>query len=282
MKTILVPTDYSHNANAALEYAAEIARGLKARIVLYHAYYLAEISSEATIGLPTEEELIQENSTKLEAMCRVVSNTYQVLTAYATGPLPLVERLPELMKQWRVDLIVMGMPILSPIDKRIFGSTTTNILWQAQYPVLVVPQDATFDGMKQIMFACEYHSLSPDNTLSLVKDLAKAFQSHISVLHVEQEEVTGATDESTSRKLPNLETLFQGVSHDYLFVEEKDAIKGIETSVEDFHADLLVMVPQEHGFWDLVMNRSATRKMAFRTQVPLLALPNPVPQLAHR
>ncbi|QHT71299.1 universal stress protein [Rhodocytophaga rosea] len=282
MKTLLVPTDYSPNANVALEYAAEMARFLKARIVLYHAYYIAEISSEATIGLPTEEEQIQENTAKLEAMCRVISNTYQVLTAYATGPLPLQERLPELMKQWRADLIVMGMPFLSNVDRRIFGSTTTSVIWQAQYPVLVVPQDATFEGIKEIMFACDYHSLSPDNTLALLKDLAKTFQSHVSILHVEQEQTREAKDESEVKKLPSLESLLQGVSHDYLFIEAEDAMKGIETGVDDFHADLLVMVPQEHGFWDLVANRSTTRKMAFRTHVPLLTLPNPVPQLAHR
>lgn len=282
MKTLLVPTDYSLSANVALEYAAQMARVLKARIVLYHAYFKADISSEAIVVLPTEEELIQENSTKLEAMCRVISNTYQVLTAYATGPTPLSERLPDLMKQWKADLIVMGMPVLSSVDKRIFGSTTTSVIWQAQYPVLVVPHDASFEGLKQIMFACDYHSLSPDNALSLLKDLAKAFHSHVSVLHVEKAEAPEAKDEAKRIKLPNMETLLQGVSHDYLFIEAEDALKGIESGVDDFKADLLVMVPQEHGFWDLVNNRSMTRKMAFRTHVPLLALPNPVLHPAHR
>jgi nucleotide-binding universal stress UspA family protein len=69
----------------------------------------------------------------------------------------------------------------------------------------------------------------------------------------------------------------QGISHDYIFIEEENALKGIEAGIDEFQADLLVMVPQKHGFWDTVMNRSTTRKIALHTHIPLLALPNPKP-----
>lgn len=37
----------------------------------------------------------------------------------------------------------------------------------------------------------------------------------------------------------------------------------------------LVMVHQEYSFWEGILHKSKTSKMAGRTRIPLLALPNP-------
>lgn len=72
---------------------------------------------------------------------------------------------------------------------------------------------------------------------------------------------------------PNMEKLLRNVQHSYRDLKETDVISGIEQGIQDFHADLLVIVPHKPGFWDMIFNKSNTRKMALKTHVPLLALP---------
>ena len=55
MKTILVPTDFSKIARNAIDYAVEIAKLTKARLILFHVYHATVVPSEMPIVLPTGE-----------------------------------------------------------------------------------------------------------------------------------------------------------------------------------------------------------------------------------
>jgi nucleotide-binding universal stress UspA family protein len=127
------------------------------------------------------------------------------------------------------------------------------------------------------LFACNYPSLASDHKLSLLRELALTFDAQVRVLHVDQPEpaAAGKRGTSSSKKYPNLESILEGIKHHYEFLVEEDSSVGIQTGIEEYQADLLVMVPQRHGFWDIVMNQSVTRKLAFHTHIPLLTLPNP-------
>jgi nucleotide-binding universal stress UspA family protein len=72
-----------------------------------------------------------------------------------------------------------------------------------------------------------------------------------------------------------LERVLSGVQHQYTFLMEDDVVAGIARGIREDGANLLVMVPRRHGFWDIVFNRSTTRKIAYQAPVPLLVLPNP-------
>jgi nucleotide-binding universal stress UspA family protein len=277
MKTIIVATDYSEPARNATHYAAALARSTgAATLMLYHSFFLPVPISDVPTNLPSEEELYDENLLKLEAVKLDLAGTYGIRVECFASPLPVVDGLPPLVKRLHADLVVVGMGSLSEFDRRVFGSTATRLIGEATFPVLVVPEATAFEPLTRILFACDQEAIAPGNELPLLRELASAFSAQVDVLHVETNQpATASAAGSHSHRGLNLETVLSGISHQYTFLQEDDVVTGIAQGIREDGANLLVMVPRRHGFWDIVFNRSTTRKMAYQAPVPLLVLANP-------
>ena len=106
--------------------------------------------------------------------------------------------------------------------------------------------------------------------------LAIIFKSRVRILHVEPVPAIAIEDPVPEIKQgPRLESIFRGIKHTYKEVGQDDIIKGIEQGVKEYNADLLVMVTHKPNFRDYICSMSNTRKMALRSHIPLLAIPNP-------
>lgn len=274
MKTIVLATDYSEDARNATEYAARIAAQTGATLVLFHAFFLPEPLAEAPEMLAAVPELTQAHLIKLESLGKEITKTYGVQTSCYAGPVPVIDQLTTLVKREHANLVVLGIRGTNAWERNRFGSTTAAVLRMAHFPLLAVPEEAHFQSIQRILFACNTEAMDRENHLAILKEIALAYNAHVQVLHLEVPEPATEAPHS-SKKHINLEAMFTGVKHEYLFAEAQKVIKGIENGVQEFQADLLVMVPHRQGFWDIAMNRSNTRKIAFRTHIPLLVLPNP-------
>src|SRR5436190_19202634 len=111
MKTILVPTDFSKDADNALRYAVEIAREAKAGIILMHAFETPVLFGEAALLT------IQMNYASLhDAALRSLKKYHDKIGSVAKGvKIELVlqqglasARIAEIAMEKKADLIVMG------------------------------------------------------------------------------------------------------------------------------------------------------------------------------
>jgi nucleotide-binding universal stress UspA family protein len=275
MKTIIVPTDYSDAALHATEYAAQLARILQAELILLHVFQRPTLIS-TTLEVNSLTQLALEHKEKLTVLAAQIADKYEVRVdkIAATGHLP--EILDEVVRQKQAGLVVIGMHALNIAERLLIGSTTTAVMEYANYPLLVVPQEASFQPLKHLLFACEYHYLTGQTKLPVLKELALAFNGEIEVLHIEEPEmVTGKIGERVQTG-QHLDRLLRGVSHSYAFIEEEDIAKGILQRIQTYEANLLALVPREHRIWDILFNKSITRKLIWQMQIPLLVLPNHV------
>lgn len=158
MKHILVATDFSETAAAALSQAATLAADTGARLTLLHVIY-AEKINETLLGLDAMEYLTRVLSTpseqapysptlamdrlrekaqaKLaEAAASVSEPKLNIETAIADGR-PSEEVLAFAEKQ-EVDLIVLGTHGRGAIGKALLGSVADHVIRQADCPVMVV------------------------------------------------------------------------------------------------------------------------------------------------
>ncbi|MBP2249787.1 universal stress protein [Halarchaeum nitratireducens] len=137
---ILVPTDGSPEAEAAVEHAVDIAATYGARI---HALYVVDTSAYATLDatetvvedLEDEGEVAVEYVTAaaedagVEAQGSVTTgNVHESITAYARAN--------------DIDLIVMGTHGRRGLDRVLVGSVTERVVRTADAPVLTVRSGA--------------------------------------------------------------------------------------------------------------------------------------------
>ncbi|SEH47019.1 Nucleotide-binding universal stress protein, UspA family [Halopenitus malekzadehii] len=137
---ILVPTDGSPAADAAIDHAIDLAKQYDARIhALYvvdgSAYSTLEAGSEIVVGaLESEGEEATDRVAEAAADAGVEAVTSVVNgTAYRT--------ISEYVDDNAIDLIVMGTHGRQGLDRYLLGSVTERVVRTADVPVLTVREN---------------------------------------------------------------------------------------------------------------------------------------------
>ncbi len=274
MKTIIVATDLSKDANNALEYAASLAKCINAKIVLYNSFMLPAHAANTLMPADGVEKMMASNRASLEYAALRISCLYDIKAEWDSNISNVEEELDKQVEKHKADLVVMGMRGNS-FDQKLFGNTTTSVIRHAKYPVLVVPKNVSFKGIHKILFACDNNCKFALSTLKMLNEVASELKAEVLVLHVEKAKKMAQEEVLVGAGIHNeIETNLDGINHSYHDMDGCTVIKGIERGIEEFNADMLVMVPQKYGFWDSMTHKSKTCAMAARSSVPLLSIPN--------
>jgi len=138
--TILVPTDFSPDANAALEYAIDFAGLFGARIHLLHAYYIVpQAATPWSYSFPAGlvEDVRQDAMRRVEALGEKVKARGIEASSEVSGEPPSIAIVAAAERQ-KADLIAMGTRGLTGIKHVLLGSVAERTLRFAPCPVLTV------------------------------------------------------------------------------------------------------------------------------------------------
>jgi nucleotide-binding universal stress UspA family protein len=270
MKTLIVATDFSKEAENSLEYAGELAQRIQAKVVLFNSFSLPVHASNSLLSAASFQELLNHNKAILKARALKLSETYSVQVEIETGFMDLARELDELIAKHDDVILIMGMAPKS-VEQDIFGNSTTSMIMKLKYPVLAIPYSSKFEGINKILFACD--EIENKALLNKVRDFALALGAEIEFFHVGKriEEMSG--DEKRLSTTLVIEEVLNDVTHYYKNVASDEVVKEIEKEIVRINADLVIMVPQKYGFLESLIHRSKTHIMASSNSVPLLSLP---------
>lgn len=253
IKNILVPTDFSSCAEAALSFAAEIALSLKADIYLMH-------SAQSTFSVAPEKlvEQIEDRNRLKEINIRTIEEIGDPSSA--------------IMRQTdekKADLVVMGNKGRSG-PRKLLGSTTTEVISKSKVPVLAIPKESQFSGLANIVFATDYH----DGDLSALEELviwARFFNSKLHVLHVTPENNLLAKIKLRGFK----ELTCEQIHYDKLSfnnVVSPSLLTGFNQYMKDHNVKLLTLIRHPKTAFKKLGQKSHTREMGLYSETPLLVL----------
>jgi nucleotide-binding universal stress UspA family protein len=269
MNTFLVPTDFSPAGLNAAEYAAQLAAQFGARLILFHAYMMPTPVSEVPYVMATVEDLQKENVAELQKVAEFIEQRYKVAAGQIVRIGVPSDEIRELTREHNVDLVIMGIKGAGGLDK-IIGSTTINAVRKLKTPVLVVPHDANFRVIKDIVYATDFsYDVNPELFLPLM-ELCKKFRAKIHVLNITKEREKVAVEELAGKQ--GTESLFEDTDHEFVTYASDSVTHGISDYLQTKPGQLLAMVAHKHGFFERIFSRSRTTAMAYETHIPLLIL----------
>ncbi|MDP1803321.1 MAG: universal stress protein [Bacteroidota bacterium] len=273
MKTILVPTDFSMVSDNAVNYAAEIAKVTKAKLILFHVYQIPVVATEVPIVIPNFEELEKDCldgllriSTRLHSKLSTTNIECVVRSGFAVDEINLYA------KNNKVDLIVMGMHGAGYLTEKLIGSVTTSLIQRSNCPVLVIDEQVKFKNIKKIVLACDYNETENKKVLEPLKEFAQLFKSHVYVLNVinKSEPLEPVTE--VVADFIKLEHSLADTAHSFHYMANEEIVDGINEFVSEQKMDMVVMIPRKHSVLKNIFNEPTTKKMAFHSKAPLLAL----------
>ncbi len=274
MKAILVPTDFSDISANSTAYAIEIAKRTKAKLILFHAYHIPVITSDAMVIAPAIEELEKYAAEKLaklkDELLKKHGPGLNIECVSACGF--AIEEINLFTKSNKVDLIVIGMHGANFVTEKLIGSITTSLIRSSNCSVLAIDNKVTFVEPKKIAFACDYMETDDKTILDSLKEIVSLFKSHVYVLNVIGKKEFVPTIKEAVIDFISLEDSLEGVEHSLHYTHNKNIVEGINEFVLERKMDMIVMIPRKHSVLKNIFQEPNTKRMAFHTHLPLLAL----------
>lgn len=271
MKTILVPTDYSENAENALTYACEINKQLNYKILLFHSYHIPIPVSDIPVVPVSEAEVRRNSVNALNAIKKNMEKSYAGMEFNVLANMGLADdEIVNEAKNLKCELIVMGTHGKSGLGDYIMGTNTATVIGNAPCPVLAVPEKVAFKGIHKIVFAADYGTHNFDNALHVV-NLARHFDSELILLHITK----GKMDENF--EYAELEAFKHRLSEQsgypkisFKLLEDTDIYHGLNIYLDEINADMLAISMRNRNFFQKIFDRSLTKKMIYHSHLPTL------------
>jgi len=279
MKRIIVPTDFSPNANKALNFAAEIASSAGAAILLVNVNTLVEspfrekTALEKKHNLPMEEAVQKE----LEEICAIIRNSMHITISSQSYGGTVGNAVLQAAEESNADMIVMGTLGDTGFKEKLIGSVTAAIIGKSKIPVLAVPLLSEWTVPRNILLAVNHFDEQPAYAKPII-ELARLFYAKITVAVFTDEDTAVAVDyiENNRGVLSygqELESMYKDTRVEAGRLYGHRFEETIDEYIKTNEVDLLAMFTHKRSFVGSIFNRSMTKKMSYHTNIPLLAIP---------
>jgi hypothetical protein len=169
------------------------------------------------------------------------------------------------------DLVVMGTKGSTGLRKLLFGSNASHVVCESPVPVLVIPNQSTFDDFQKIVFTTEYREKDLELLRSVV-EFASLWSSSIQVVHISKEkDLKAEIMQKGFRELAKDEIEYGKI--EFVVEYASNFLEGIAGYQRPGECSLLVMGRYDLDFLNELFDYSETKAMSFYSQTPLLVLP---------
>jgi nucleotide-binding universal stress UspA family protein len=250
IKNILIPTDFSKEADYALDFAIEMAKSTQIKLHLLHVIespsaYEGSFNVEGEVAHDgPAEEIVFTKALVAQARKKMEILKAKVIAAKVHGHSHMQMGNPfrsvlDMVDEHKMDMIIMGTKGSHGIDEVMVGSNTEKVVRNATVPVLAIKADISKSSMRNIVFASEFND-SLINVMPMVKEIQKMFNSKLNLLRINT-----PNDFHTSRTMRKQMTDFaeKNKLENYTINTYADIIEedGIVYFAEEINADLIIM-----------------------------------------
>jgi nucleotide-binding universal stress UspA family protein len=208
MKTILVPTDFSKEAQAATRVAIAIAKKTDAEVILLHVLEDVEEGSFNVDGEATASRPADYNLFTMKLIEKVRRQLAKAVEQTADSGVAVTSRLRlgnayhgihTTITEQKVDLVVMGTTGSSGYEEVLVGSNTEKVVRRSKCPVLSVNKEPAAPDFKSIVYATSMR----DDELNFARTVRKFQEIYDCPVHIVRINTPGMfiNDRITKEKL---------------------------------------------------------------------------------
>lgn len=270
MKKILIPIDFSENADRVVAAAKAMADKGETELIFLHAYQppVPDLTVPSGAGMiPMVPDLEDSFRKRLDSYAETVREQgYPARSIWSVGGIhPAVF---EAIEHHKPDLVVLGRSGTGGFLDRLLGSSATHIGLDADCPVLIVPPQATPRKFREIVYAT--HLEYDENAiLRRAFPLFERLGGRVSFIKINSDAQPNV--QSDQQYMEHIMDEFSVMKDDFVVLRADSVLQGIEDYCDEIRADLLVMSTRRRGFLEaFITNPSITKKMIVGTHVPLL------------
>ncbi len=167
MKKIIVPSDFTSVADAAIYYTIKINETLQYEIILLH--------------IADNDSTVEDAKKKLEEQKLRFKNNHGVELKSIIKVGNIFDHIPQVAKDENASLVVMGTHGLKGLMQFIVGGNALRIITDSKMPVIITQSDTKKEGIKKILMPLDLHK-ETKQTLQIVSDMAARFKAEVHIV----------------------------------------------------------------------------------------------------
>ncbi|WP_207513440.1 universal stress protein [Longitalea luteola] len=273
MKKLLVPTDFSDTSKNAARFAAQMAADIQnAKLILIHV-------SDKITGGSDGSPLTEDDDDRRLILSQALTQLKEELLAVAQVPIEfamekgssLVETLSRYVRYQAIDMVIMGITGATRLEQIFMGSNTLEMAKESVCPVLIIPPDAKYRKIKNVVLASDFKDVDTTIPVAPLKATLDLFKPALHIVNVDSEHYVELTDEFKAERA-KLELMLKDYGPEFYFIRQYDFFDAISQFVDDKNIDLIVIVPRERSFLSGLFKTSHTKKLAYHSHIPIVAI----------
>jgi nucleotide-binding universal stress UspA family protein len=282
LKTVVYATDFSLHARNAGLYAARIAAYFSAKLLVTHAFTLAQAAIEVEIG----DRRLSQQRKDLE---KLLSKEAALVGPNSIGVIPTLlegnpeDVIPDLADRYEPSMIVLGTHGGGRLERGFIGSVAEKILRSTRWPALTVgpqvqPLSSETFPFERILFATDF-TVAAASAASFAVIFAEVFGAKIDVLNVIQDNAIEHPDrlfDLQTRFFRALESLVPQNVREFCdprtFVAAGKAHDKILEHIKEQSIDLLVLGIRKTSHLSMEMRTSGAFRIIVDAACPVLTI----------
>lgn len=259
MKTVIVPVDFSETSVHAAKYAAQLLTGHNGvTMLLYHSFSKPVEAVNANGALENlKTELNKEHNVNIETLAFEEDD--------------FVDGLEKTARHRSADLVIMGITGKSAIAQVLFGSNTLKMAERKVCPVLIVPQQASFNPVKHVMLTSDFKNTVDSTPSEPIKKFLDMVSAQLHIVNVDSEHYISLT-EAYEKEKQDMKQLFAAYKPEFYFMRLYDIDEAINLFADSRNIDLIIAIQKNHSFIAKMLSASRTKALSYHSKVPIMVM----------
>lgn len=272
MKRILVPTDFSAQAENALKVAAQIAKRNDSEIYILNSLELPThlASSGETSAMPESLFFIKLAKKHFEELLTKPYLEGLLIHEAIIGHGEVYNDVQEVVTEKDIDLVIMGSHGVSGFMEMFIGSNTEKVVRTSKIPVLVIKNEHNNFKINNFVYATDF-SKECEEPFKKAKQIAQITGAHLNLLFVNTPNAFETTSE-INEKLKNFRKNIE-IEEDKLSINiynDTSVEKGILNFAKETNADLIGLGTHGRKGLSHFFNGSVSEDLVNHANMPVI------------
>lgn len=258
MHRVIIPVDFSETSLNAARFTAQMLAGKKDTIAILYNNYESADDYDVVVGYQEslKREFVAQGIEKVEYENEMGGD--------------LIENISRLAHTSRATLIVMGITGKSEVRQAMFGSNTLKLIDKNLLPVMIIPPDAVYKGIENVVFTSDFKDIEDTTPSALISSVLEIFNPMLHIVNVNREHYVSLTEEIQKGK-EKFREMFKSFKTEFYFLTMNDFYEAVDTFVKDYNIDVLVTIPKHQSNAISLFKSSHTKRLAYHSRIPILA-----------
>ncbi|MBC8755018.1 universal stress protein [Kordia sp. YSTF-M3] len=272
-RRILITTDFSINAQNAIDYAIDLYKQNVCDFYILNTYNVEAFTMELTAinSLEKSKQKSIGGLTNILDRLSVINNSpnhqFHMISEFGS----LIEIMKKIIAKRDIDIVIMGTKGNTDSRTLIYGSQTVFAMEKIRNcPVLAIPAKATFKKIKEIVFPTGYRTHYKSSEFQYLVDIAKNTGAAIRILHVLNKHKQLNENQLNKQRL--LKDYFEELEYSFHISHDTDVQSALNSFIESRNSDMVVFINKKHSFFSWILSKPMVKNLMYHSTIPILAL----------